>query len=220
MRYLRQQDLCPPEALQSLSVTMIGCGAVGSFTALALAKMGVGALTLYDPDTVEEHNLPVQFFANMDLGKPKVTALATQLASMTEARVRAIPEAYEGQALDGVVISALDSMTAPRRTWRGLSGRRDIPLYIDARKGAMVGQVLTVRPGGPIEELAYRRTLHSQSEALEEPCTARAVVFTVLGLSAIIAGLIRTHIVGETVPREVLQDFRLGVLMVDGRAAA
>ena len=72
-RFLRQQDLCPVQALQDLHVTMVGCGAVGSFTALALSKMGVGSMTLYDPDTVEVHNLPVQMFTNADLGRPKVS---------------------------------------------------------------------------------------------------------------------------------------------------
>ena len=219
-RYLRQEDLCPVQALQDLHVTMIGCGAVGSFTALALAKMGVGSMTLFDPDTVEVHNLPVQFFTNSDIGRPKVIALADQLRAMTETTVTAIPEAYDGQQLGGVVISAVDSMTARRRIWRHIRGNGEVPMYLDSRMGAMVGQVLTVRPGSPIEEHAYRRTLHRDADALQEPCTARTVVFTVLGTSALVAGIVRAHVVGETLPREVVQDFRLGALLVDGRAVA
>ena len=219
-RFLRQQDLCPVQALQDLHITMIGCGAVGSFTALALAKMGVGSMTLFDPDTVEEHNLPVQFFRNDDLGRPKVEALADQLRAMTECQIIAIPVAHDGQPLSGVVISAVDSMTARRRIWRHVRGNRDIALYADSRMGALVGQVLTVRPGSPIEEQAYRRTLHRDADALQEPCTARTVVFTVLGTSALVAGIVRAHVVGEPLPREVVQDFRLGALLVDGRAVA
>jgi len=199
---------------------MIGCGAVGSFTALALSKMGVGAVTLYDGDSVEEHNLPVQFFTNADLGRPKVEALADQLRAMTECVVTAIPEAYDGQQLSGVVISAVDSMTARRHIWRRVRGRREIPLYLDSRMGALVGQVLTVHPGSPIEEQAYRRTLHSQQEALREPCTARSVIFTVLGIASIVAGVVRAHVVGETVPREVVQDYRVQAILVDGKEVA
>ena len=219
-RYLRQEGLCPVQALQDLHITMIGCGAIGSFTALALAKMGAGNMTLYDPDTVEIHNLSTQFFTNADLGRPKVIALADQLRTMTETTVTAIPDAYTDQPLEGLVISALDSMDARRRVWRHVRGNRDIALYADSRMGAMVGQVLIVRPGSPIEEDVYRRTLHTQQEALQEPCTARSIVHTVLGISSIVAGIVRAHVVGEQVPREVTQDFRLGALLIEGRAVA
>jgi molybdopterin/thiamine biosynthesis adenylyltransferase len=219
-RFLRQEGLCPVQALQDLHVTMIGCGAVGSFTALALAKMGVGSMVLYDPDSVEVHNLSTQFFRDTDLGRSKVEALADQLRAMTETTVTAIPDAYTDQPLAGVVISALDSMDARRRVWRRVRGNRDIALYVDSRMGALVGQVLTVHPGSPIEEQAYRRTLHSQQEALQEACTARSVIFTVLGIASTVAGLVRSHVVGETVPREVVQDYRLGAILIDGRAVA
>jgi len=219
-RYLRQEGLCSTQALSGLGVSMIGGGAVGSFTALALAKMGVGHMTLFDPDTVELHNLPVQFFRNDDLGRPKVEALAEQLRAMTECSVIAIPQAYDGQPLESVVVSAVDTMTARRRIWRHVQGQRGLPLYVDSRMGALVGQVLTVHPGSPMEEEAYRRTLHSQREALQEPCTARSVIFTVLGIASLVAGLVRNHVVGEPVPREVVQDFQLGALLVDGRAVA
>ena len=219
-RYLRQQDLCPVQALQDLKVTMIGCGAVGSFTALALAKMGVGSMTLFDPDTVEEHNLPVQFFRDTDLGRSKVEALADQLRVMTETEVTAIPEAYTSQPLEGLVVSAVDSMTSRRRVWQHIRGKRDIPLYLDSRMGALVGQVLVVHPGSPIEEQAYRRTLHAQQDALQEPCTARSIIHTVLGISSLVSGVVHNHVVGEAVPREVVQDFRLGAVLIDGKSVA
>jgi len=219
-RYLRQLDLVPADRLLDLRVTIIGCGAIGSFVAVALGKMGVGRLLLFDHDMVNEVNLACQFFGNADLGRPKVEALADQLAMLTEARVTPVPEAYTNQPLEGIVVSAVDSMTARRRIWRHVHGRREVPIYIDSRMGAMVGQVLTVHPGSPIEEQAYRRTLHSQREALQEPCTARSVVFTVLGISALVAGIVRAHVVGEPVPRGTVQDFRLGALLVEGKAVA
>jgi len=70
-RYIRQQELVDQERLSDLKVTIIGCGAVGSFSALSLCKMGVKHLTLIDPDTVNSENLPNQFFRECDLGKKK-----------------------------------------------------------------------------------------------------------------------------------------------------
>jgi len=203
-----------------MQVTIIGCGAIGSFVAVALAKMGVGRLLLYDADVVNEVNLGTQFFCNDDLGKPKVSALANQLAMLTEATTTPVAEMYDGQPLEEIVFSAVDSMTARRRIWRHVRGRREVPIYIDGRMGAMVGQVLTVHPGSPVEEHAYRQTLHSQQEALQEPCTARSVVFTVLGISALVASIIRAQAVGEPVPREIVQDFHLGALLVNGKGVA
>jgi len=220
MRYLRQQDLCRADALQGLNTTLIGCGAVGSFVALALCKMGVATMALYDHDSVEEHNLSTQFFSNLDLGKPKVDALANQLAAMTETRVTAIPEAYDGQPVQGLVIAAVDSMTARRRIWKMIGRQSAVNLYIDCRMGAMVGRVFPVHPGSPMEERAYCRTLHRQSEALEEPCTARSIIFTVLGIASATAGIVRAHVMGMPVPHEITQDFQLNAVLVDGRAVA
>jgi tRNA A37 threonylcarbamoyladenosine dehydratase len=61
-RYIRQQELVNQERPANPQVTVIGCGAVGSFTALSLCKSGIGHLTLIDPGTVNQENLPNQFY--------------------------------------------------------------------------------------------------------------------------------------------------------------
>ena len=58
---------------------VVGCGALGSFQAAALARAGVGALTLIDRDYVEESNLQRQWLyteADADEGAPKAVAAA------------------------------------------------------------------------------------------------------------------------------------------------
>ena len=74
MEFLRQLDLVSPDTLD-LPIHLIGCGGIGSFTALVLSKMGVQHLHLYDPDGIEEHNLPNQLFRLRDVGRSKVEAL-------------------------------------------------------------------------------------------------------------------------------------------------
>ena len=61
-RFQRQLDLANPAQLK-VPITILGAGAVGSFTTLTLAKLGCSSLTVYDPDTVEVHNLPNQYFS-------------------------------------------------------------------------------------------------------------------------------------------------------------
>lgn len=49
--------------LQSATVMVVGCGAVGSFAIEALARSGIGHLILIDFDKVEETNINRQLFA-------------------------------------------------------------------------------------------------------------------------------------------------------------
>lgn len=61
-------------------VVVVGIGGVGSWTAEALARSGVGQLTLVDLDMVAESNTNRQIHALGDLyGKAKVTAMAERI---------------------------------------------------------------------------------------------------------------------------------------------
>ena len=73
-------------ALQRLSqahVCVVGLGGVGSWAAEALARSGVGALTLIDLDNVAESNVNRQLHALTDnFGKAKTTALAERIGQI------------------------------------------------------------------------------------------------------------------------------------------
>ncbi len=92
-KYHRQLDILDPK-LMSVPVVVIGAGATGSFAALSLAKMGVRNITVYDFDTVEEHNLPNQFYRQCDIGKPKVIALQEIIAQFEGIQITAKNEKY------------------------------------------------------------------------------------------------------------------------------
>lgn len=206
-RYWRQLDILPIDRLQKMHVVIIGCGSVGSFTALMLGKMGVGNLHLYDDDKVELHNLPVQFFKNTDIGKFKVEALQAQLKEMTEATIVIHPEKFEKQDIEGIVISAVDSMQARKAIWQSLRTAIKVPLYIDTRMGAMVSRIYSFNPFDMLAVERYQKTLYSDEKAVEERCTEKAIIFTVGGISAAVAGLLRKFVRGEQLPPEIIQDF-------------
>jgi molybdopterin/thiamine biosynthesis adenylyltransferase len=66
--------------LRSARVAILGCGGLGTWTAAALACVGIGCLVLVDDDTVELSNLNRQIlFAAADVGRPKVDAAADWL---------------------------------------------------------------------------------------------------------------------------------------------
>lgn len=68
--------------LTNLVVHIIGCGAIGSFTASTFARMGVTIFDLFDDDIVAPENIGVQDFTFMQLGMDKVTAVAQNIKSI------------------------------------------------------------------------------------------------------------------------------------------
>src|SRR5258708_1458380 len=90
-RYSRQ-ILFPPigergqQALLDAHVAIAGCGALGSFQAAALARAGVGRLTIIDRDFIEASNLHRQWlFEEADAADalPKAIAAESRIARIT-----------------------------------------------------------------------------------------------------------------------------------------
>ncbi len=206
MDFSRQTDLVDIEALET-PITLIGCGGIGSFTALALAKMGCVHLTVYDDDLVEGQNIPNQLFRLGDVGQLKVERLADIVKSFTGTGIDARPERVASQRLQGIVVSGVDSMEARRRIWdRSIRFKAGVTAYIDARMGAEVSRIYTVRPVDPDHVRFYERTLYSDDEALQIPCTAQAIVYTSFGIASLVAGQVKRVAMGEACKREIIFD--------------
>lgn len=107
-------------ALDSLArahVIVVGIGGVGSWAAEALARSGVGALTLIDMDHISESNVNRQIHSlESTLGASKVAVMAARIADIApECRVRIVdvfitPENVAAliAADAGCVIDAID----------------------------------------------------------------------------------------------------------------
>lgn len=87
------------ERLASAHAAVFGLGGVGSWCAEALARSGVGALTLVDHDTVGNTNRNRQAQALVStLGQPKAEALAQRVLDINpDCRVTPIVEKYEAE---------------------------------------------------------------------------------------------------------------------------
>lgn len=113
-----------PEGVRRLAkahVAVFGLGGVGGHAAEALARAGVGVLTLLDADVVEETNLNRQLVAlHSTLGQLKVEVMARRIADINhDCRVWAHRVFYgrdtaEDYPLDGYdyVVDAVDTVTA------------------------------------------------------------------------------------------------------------
>ena len=74
------------EKLRRAHVVLFGLGGVGGYVAEALARSGVGALTLVDDDRVAESNLNRQIIAlTTTVGQPKTRAAAQRVLAINPA---------------------------------------------------------------------------------------------------------------------------------------
>ena len=206
MDFLRQLELVPPEALET-PVAVVGCGGIGSFAALALAKMGCRHLTLYDDDKVEEHNLPNQLYRPADVGRPKAEALAEIVRAFTGTAPEAVVARVDGQRLTGLVVAGVDRMRARRAIWqRSVRYRAAVPLFLDGRLGAEVIRLYAIRPADPDDVRFYGATLYDDAEAEPLGCSGAAIVYTGFAVGSLIANQVKRFAMGEPVRREVLWD--------------
>lgn len=85
-RFERMQMLVGASSVDALArkhVAVFGIGGVGGFVAEALARCGIGALTLVDPDVVAPSNVNRQIVAlTSTLGMPKVKVMAARVADI------------------------------------------------------------------------------------------------------------------------------------------
>src|ERR1700720_1128755 len=73
------------EALLASHAVVVGCGALGSFHAAALARAGVGRLTIIDRDYVEPSNLHRQWLleeGDAAESRPKAAAAVRRIAGI------------------------------------------------------------------------------------------------------------------------------------------
>ena len=121
-RYSRTRQLIGEEGLALLkasSVLIVGVGGVGSYAAEAVARAGVGNITLMDGDSVQPSNLNRQLVAlTSTLGKNKAEVMAERIRDIDpDTNVTALARFYEeNDSLDLTdfdwVIDAIDSVIA------------------------------------------------------------------------------------------------------------
>lgn len=109
------------ERLAAAHVAVFGLGGVGSYAAEALARCGVGTLTLVDGDTVAPSNLNRQLYAlRSTVGRPKVELASARIADINPScRVTALERFYLPENAEEIfnpgwdyIIDAIDMVTA------------------------------------------------------------------------------------------------------------
>ncbi|SAI65761.1 adenylyltransferase [Bordetella ansorpii] len=122
-----------PARLYGAHVAVVGLGGVGSWTAEALARCGVGALTLIDLDHIAESNVNRQIHAlTPTLGQSKIEAMA--------ARIRDINP--------GCVVTCVDEFVDPDNVGQLLAGRYAAIVDCTDQAAAKIAMILHARERG------------------------------------------------------------------------
>ncbi len=80
--FSRNTGLLESAAMLDKRAVLVGCGSVGSFVAMELARSGVGKFVLCDTDTLEIHNICRHQCGFDDLGRYKVDAVKDKILNI------------------------------------------------------------------------------------------------------------------------------------------
>lgn len=124
-------------------VYVYGCGSIGSHVIMALAKIGVKDITVYDFDRVEDANKPAQFFDMESIGL-KTDCCARLVKEFTETIITTINCKIDlsfnpGMEYNSIHIIAFDNIDTRRILYSKLRG---FPVWvIDGRIGGFQYEV-------------------------------------------------------------------------------
>ena len=205
---MRQLDMLPPDALRrdKASVSIVGCGGIGSSVGLFLAKMGIPRFHLYDADIIQEHNISNQMFPRDSINRKKVEVIAEEMGRMSPSSRTVITPHDERCTLStnfgtNIVVSCLDSMESRKDVWKAVRNSY-CDLYIDARMGAEVAKVYTVKPMLSYDD--YEGSLKQSNHTIA--CTAQAIAYNVAMIASIVGSNVRRFLTEMPVPRLVIGD--------------
>ncbi|HOQ08993.1 MAG TPA: HesA/MoeB/ThiF family protein [Syntrophomonadaceae bacterium] len=154
-------------------VGVCGCGGLGMNVVNYLARLGVGHITVWDPDIFSENNLNRQLFSCYDnLGKSKVEVCRNFIQKINPAVcLTAIPAKWEESdasviGRQQVMVDALDNIPS-RLALASTCEKFNIPL-VHAAVGGWYGQLTVVMPGDQILQEIYQNAEQQQGIEKEQ----------------------------------------------------
>lgn len=206
-RFHNQKGLINQDKLAQTKILVIGAGAIGSFFITTLSKMGAKDISVFDFDTLEEHNFDNQLYPRHGIGEPKVEALANVASSYGDCLIKAYNDKWSPGKEDGkydIVVAAVDDMDVRKMIWEHF--RNKCSFYIDGRMAAQFWMVFGVDINNGKAREHYEGALYPQSEASPDPCGQKSIIYTVLGVASEMVAQVKSFIQGDYRPTQVTFD--------------
>ncbi|QQK06867.1 HesA/MoeB/ThiF family protein [Miniphocaeibacter halophilus] len=164
------------EKIRRKKICIIGCGGLGGYCANALARFGVGKITLVDGDVFKESNLNRQLFSNyqlIDSKTNKAEAVAENLREInSEINIVAIPEMINEQNGEKIlkdhdlVIDCLDNV--PSRMLLSKLCTKENLVMVHGAISKWYGQVANIFPNDNLIKKIYsEKTLNGERSEID-----------------------------------------------------
>lgn len=211
-RFLNQKGIINADKLGQTRFVVVGAGAIGTAFTIALCKMGAKIVTVYDYDTIENHNFANQMHPISQLGKAKVDSLMVACKDYGDCTITTVNAPWTtGNAVDAdIVVSCVDNMDVRSALWRHYQDKVDF--FIDGRMSAFVYKVYGMAlkdASASTSRQYYGSTLHSQASASPEPCGEKSIIYTVYLVAGMMLSQVREWLTDEAKPyraTEVIYD--------------
>lgn len=199
----RQFDLIPLDVLGT-TITIVGAGAVGGWTALSLVKMGFSNITVWDDDVIEIENMNSQLYRHKDIGKKKVDALKDIINDFCDIEITVKDTLYpltNHLNTSNLFLSCVDSMDSRKVIWDTQKKNGFCKHYIDPRMGAETALLYVMNPNDDKDIDSYEKSLYSDSGAVQEKCTAKSTQYCALALSGLICAQVKNLVTNNKYSR-------------------
>jgi molybdopterin/thiamine biosynthesis adenylyltransferase len=202
--------------LNQFNFHILGCGAIGSATALQLVRMGAENFCLYDNDDVDTGNIGVSQYDIDDISHPKVNCLKVKLLSINAmAEVMCANELFSNYIYmndDDIIILGFDSMKSRLDAVKAIGKWKYSKPYalIDGRMGAEhYQQYVILKPNLK----KYEQIWYSDEEGSEEPCSMKATSYCSNMSGSFISNAIRKIVTKQ--PYEEFVSFHFPTMTIE-----
>ena len=202
-----QTDLFNPTIITQPTIVIVGCGAINSAVTEALCRMGFNNFVLIDFDSVEDHNRSNKLFNYFDVGK-KVEALKRKIIDIDpEVSIKIIDMIITENSLlpqGDLLIVGFDNMKSRKIVYEK---SKDYSYLIDGRMGGLSYSIYSCDLKNKESREYYEKTLYDDTEAKQERCSAKGIIFNTFGVASDMCNLVRKIYSKKSYPKEINKNF-------------
>lgn len=192
------------ETIKSKSITVGGCGGIGSWVVFMLSRLKNYNLTCYDPDIVTETNLGGQLFGEHNIGRSKVYSLRDTCNIYSGYSPYFYSDIYSSNNRSDIRIGCFDNMEARIEMFNGFKHSVESSsdsILIDGRLSCEEFQVFCFRRKDILLMEDYEKNwLFPSSEAVTPICSYKQTTY----MAAMIASVIVNLVINSVCPNRSL----------------
>lgn len=204
--------------VSDVTIDLIGAGGIGATTAMALAKMGVMTLDLYDMDHVGTENLATQLHKLSDVGRSKTEALRGAVEEYAnDVYLTSHCEKVDGNTIFHAefVICAVDNIQTRKEVWKSITESTTRSsffsrYFLDARMSAEEFHLYTVDLMDGDARRKYQAMIDQESDEIipEIPCTMKATIYTAFMAAGHVCNAVKKLAMGEGHPFSLVHNIK------------